>query len=48
MNGYVPRVALTPSGRLIDAETVQLPPCAGVRRGSIKPCANWVRYGHRR
>ena len=20
-----------------------LPPCAGVRRGSVRPCANWVR-----
>src|SRR4051794_8366982 len=22
-----------------------LPPCAGARRGSTKPCANWVRIG---
>jgi Protein of unknown function (DUF2695) len=21
----------------------QLPPCAGVRRGSVRPCGNWVR-----
>jgi hypothetical protein len=24
-----------------------LPPCAGVRRGSVRPCANWVRMYRR-
>jgi hypothetical protein len=25
----------------------ELPPCAGVRRGSIRPCRNWVRIYRR-
>jgi hypothetical protein len=25
-------------------EPVELPPCATVRRGSIRPCTNWVRH----
>lgn len=29
---------------LIEAESpTELPPCATVRRGSIRPCSNWVR-----
>jgi hypothetical protein len=26
-----------------EAEPQELPPCQGVRRGSVKPCSNWVR-----
>jgi hypothetical protein len=30
--------------RFVDAEPPDpLPPCAGVRRGSLRPCDNWVR-----
>jgi hypothetical protein len=27
----------------VDAEPEPLPPCQGVRRGSVKPCGNWLR-----
>lgn len=27
----------------VEAAVPPIPPCAGVRRGSIQPCANWVR-----
>jgi hypothetical protein len=37
MNGYQPR------GAAADADCVVLLPCAGVRRGSVQPCGNWVR-----
>jgi hypothetical protein len=54
LNGYAPQRRLwTPEReiedengrcRIVDAEPPNvLPPCAGVRRGSVQPCDNWVR-----
>ena len=53
MNGYVLHARFwTPPGEVDDdgmtlileaKEPDQLPPCAGVRRGSVRPCTNWVR-----
>jgi hypothetical protein len=53
MNGYEPDVRFWSPRREIEADggTViieaeppeQLPACAGVRRGSMHPCDNWVR-----
>jgi Protein of unknown function (DUF2695) len=46
MNGYVPerRFWIPGSDDDLFAEPPdELPPCAGVRRGSVQPCANWVR-----
>lgn len=40
LNGYQPR-SWSPD------EAAALPPCAGVRRGSVRPCANWVRLRRR-
>jgi len=53
LNGYLPRAALSAPRSAFDDEDEpdddaelrfeDLPPCAGVRRGSIRACANWVR-----
>jgi hypothetical protein len=53
MNGYEPHPRLWTPEREIDDDGVtlvvdpappgQLSPCAGVRRGSVRPCDNWVR-----
>jgi hypothetical protein len=41
LNGYRPRAVLPDD----DAESgvIALPPCQGVRRGSVQPCGNWTR-----
>ncbi len=36
MNGYAPRED-------DEDDVVTLPPCVGVRSGSVEPCGNWVR-----
>jgi hypothetical protein len=49
LNAYQPRNR--PSSQYWDDEDENeakavlepLPPCAGVRRGSVTPCANWAR-----
>jgi hypothetical protein len=53
LNGYTPHPRFwTPEHEVehdgvtvvFDAEPPDpLPPCSGVRRGSVQPCANWVR-----
>lgn len=42
LNGYELRAAFFPDGDP-DAVLDELPTCSGVRRGSIRPCCNWVR-----
>lgn len=37
LNGYQLR------GADVDAAFEAVPPCSGVRRGSVQPCDNWVR-----
>ena len=32
-----------PSDDDVEADPGPLPPCTGVRRGSVQPCGNWVR-----
>jgi len=40
LNGYRPRTwSPDDDGWTVDS----LAPCSGVRRGSVRPCANWVR-----
>ena len=53
LNGYEPHPRLWTREHELDDDGVavvvaaeppdQLPPCAGVRRGSVSPCSNWVR-----
>jgi hypothetical protein len=53
LNGYEPHPRLWTPEREVDDDGVtlvidaappeQLPPCAGTRRGSVRPCSNWVR-----
>jgi hypothetical protein len=53
LNGYEPHRRLWTPEREIDDDGVALvieakppeepPACAGVRRGSTRPCGNWVR-----
>jgi hypothetical protein len=53
LNGYEPHPRLWSPEREVDNDGVtlvidpappeRLPPCAGVRRGSVRPCGNWVR-----
>jgi len=49
LNAYVPYVASAtglPGGAAIDDDAdsfERLPPCAGVRRGTVRPCTNWAR-----
>jgi hypothetical protein len=53
LNGYRLRTAPASYGYSIDdvaepePEPEPLPPCNGVRRGSVRPCDNWVRTGGR-
>lgn len=57
LNGYEPHPRLWAPKREVDDDGVtvvtaaappeQLPPCAGVRRGSVQPCSNWVRLRRR-
>jgi hypothetical protein len=52
LNGYEPHPRLWTPRREVDDGGVtlvidatppeRLPPCAGVRRGSVRPCGNWV------
>lgn len=47
MNGYVParHLWMFPDGPQGDPEFPrEMPPCHGVRRGTIRPCENWIRY----
>ena len=46
MNGYQLRIDREHTDSMPDDDFIEVappPPCSGVRRGSIKPCANWVR-----
>jgi len=55
MNGWSPHPRFWASVREVDADGIGIgtdreppdppPPCATVRRGSMKPCSNWVRHG---
>jgi hypothetical protein len=56
LNGYQPHPRFWTPEREVDGDhgTVliieaeppeDLPPCAGVRRGTVQPCSNWVRVG---
>jgi hypothetical protein len=42
MNGYTLRAGRDVLEQ-VDAGLAQLPECAGVRRGTVQPCENWMR-----
>jgi hypothetical protein len=48
-NGYQLRADFFADADPDDSDVVldELPPCAGVRRGSVRPCRNWVRIYRR-
>ena len=43
LNGYLPRILVESRDLELELDYADLPACSGVRRGSIRPCSNWVR-----